>query len=273
MKPSQKIHSLLARSIEKHSWVKVRSHMLAHSGATVCGDGGDDHLHGEIPRDAPSIDAQVKSVKGSRSSRVTVLIEGGINEVGAVTIVNPRTTSDFIRQAVEKSCYHDMRRVLAEVARRFPKAEIFLLGYYPILSRRAEGEQIKDFLEAEGVDRDDVKNSDDFVENAVANCRLFVAESDRHLKQAAREISAEFGRNCQFVASGFGDAESLFGRNSLLFPPWAGDPMMSLRARKCTLAITRGKTGVHCYLAAAAHPDERGAERYAEQVIAARGRR
>ena len=77
------------------------------------------------------------------------------------------------------------------------------------------------------------------------------------------------GVTCIFVKSGFGRNEGMFGRPSLLFHPWSNDPMMGFRARKCTAALARRQTGLHCYLATTAHPDAAGTERYVGQILAA----
>ena len=263
----EKIHALVADAIEDRRWVKVRPNMWAHSGAMIRGDDPGVRLHGEVPWDHPSIEAQISAAPASDSDRVVVLIEGGINEVGATRIVSPSTGSDYITSETARACGEQMRTVLGELTRKFPRARVFLLGYYPIISRSAGEGEVRDFLRNEDAAEEPAQAG--FVDRTVENCRLFVSESDRHLRRVAEEANGSFKGSCVFVPSGFGDGAAMFGPESLLFPPWSGDPMFARRAGVCTSAIRKGRTGVHCYLAAAAHPNPRGCRRYAEQIIRA----
>ena len=159
-----------------------------------------------------------------------------------------------------------MKTVLNRIIKKYPEAEIFVVGYYGILSDRVGGTDLRELQEAEG---DDAPGWDEYPELALKNSRLFLTESDRFLRKVAEEVDASFSGTCQFVPSGFLESEGMFGRNSLLFHPWESDPLMGVRAKKCAVAITRGQTGVHCFLASTAHPNEAGTLRYAERLIAA----
>ena len=197
------------------------------------------------------------------------MIEGGINELGGTKILNPRTTEYEIREGVEYACYRDLSVVMKRLVSKYPGAEIYLLGYYPILSDRVGGRDLKVLQETETADEGDTPGWDDYPELALRNSRIFAEESDRQLRKVAEETDASFAGSCRFVPSGFSETEGMFGRNSLLYHPWDSDPMMGTRAKKCALAVARRQTGMHCFLASTAHPNEAGIRRYAEQLLAA----
>ncbi len=261
--PEEKIHATFANwlLIEKGELAKV--HMFAHSGARVLGGDGDADLHGEIPRAEPSVMAQVEAASRRGTGRVRILVEGGINDVGGTKIVSPRTSQAFINSRVEQACYHEMKSVLKVILRKFPEAEIYLFGYYPILAENVAGRDLRELQETE----DNETGWDDFPELALRNSQVFLEESDRMLFRLAEEMDGNFSGTCRFVPSGFLQSEGMFGRHSLLFHPWDSDPLMGIRARKCAVAIARRQTGVHCFLASTAHPNEAGALRYAGQLI------
>ncbi len=265
--PEEKIHMIFSRWLEKEKLERVKVRLFAHSGARVLGGGGNADLHGEIPRPEPSIIEQVKAAPAHRRRPIRILIEGGINELGGTTILNPRTPENEIRSGVEKACSRDLAIVMARVVAKYPSAEIFLFGYYHILSERVGGKDLKVLQKAESADGGATPRWDDYPELALRNSRIFVEESDRRLRKVAEETSASFGGSCRFVPSGFSETEGMFGRHSLLFHPWDSDPLMGTRARKCALAVARGQTGMHCFLASTAHPNEAGIQRYARQLI------
>ena len=268
LKEKWKIHARVARWLERERKERVRVHLLAHSGARLTdGEGGGKPLHGEVPTASPTLLEQVELAPEARSGRVRVLLEGGINDVEGSRIVDPRTPAEEIRERTERAFREELPRVVEAVFGKFPNATVYLLGYYQILAEQAREGEVEELLKAEGVERK-ARDEPDLRERAVANTRVFQEESTRWLKRLAEEA----GERCVFVGSGIEPDEGMFGRDSLLFHPWSGDPMMKVRAGQCTTALLAGRTGMHCYLASTAHPNWEGARRYAERVIAAMGR-
>lgn len=106
-------------------------------------------------------------------------------------------------------------------------------------------------------------------ERAISNSRRFRELSDHWIKLATEETAKSHGSACEFVASGFAEREGMFGDPALVFSPWMRDPMRGERALHCTVAIARSQTGLHCYLAATAHPSSEGLGRYVSQITAA----
>lgn len=67
-----------------------------------------------------------------------VLLDGGINDIGAVGIANPfKSRSDLVR-AVEQHCYRDLSVLLARTRRKFPNATIVVTSYFPFVSHESD---------------------------------------------------------------------------------------------------------------------------------------
>ncbi len=267
-----KIGYRTAKWIAERFGERVKVRLLAHSGAFLTGDPdrGGRRLHGEIPSPWPSLLQQIRKAPKARSSRVRILVEGGINEVGGGRISNPTTSPEFIASATEQACGGKMREVLGELSRRFPESEIYLIGYYQILADSARRGEVEEMMEQDWVPTGKMGRDDfDPRARAVENARQFRRLSDRYLRQAAEETGRTHPGYCVFVDSGFEAWEGMFGDPALVFNPWTKDPMRKTRARHCTLAIALRRTGLHCYLAATGHPNGEGVDRYVSRITAA----
>ncbi|MGJ8634299.1 MAG: hypothetical protein ACSHX7_10295 [Luteolibacter sp.] len=256
----------------KHFRENVRIHSFAHSGALLSGDDEiqGNALHGEVPSPWPTVSAQIRNAPKPKTKVVRILIEGGINEVGGSKIANPTTSPSYIESATRAACGALMKEVLKGFSAKFPGAEIYLLGYYQILADRTDGSEVGMLLEEEGVRSESIDDQDlDFVERAVENSQSFRELSDRFLGLMANEIDSLHDGRCVFVPSGMSEREGMFGEPSLLFHPWSRDEMFGIRARHCTSALRQRRTGVHCYLAATAHPNELGVDRYVSSITKA----
>ncbi len=270
--PPEKIGTKVAEWIEERFGERVKLHLLAHSGALLTGDpeGGVKSCHGEVPTAWPSIMAQVRSARMPRSEKVRILIEGGINDVGGGEISNPMTAPEYLLSATEAACYGKMKEVLREISKRFPNAEIYVIGYYQILAEGAKVGEVKDMLREEGMASEEMEGDDfNFRERAVENSQRFREISDHWLAKAVKEIAVDHPGICEFVASGFEPWEGMFGMPTLVYNPWSRDAMQGRRAKHCALAIARGRTGLHCFLAATAHPNTEGTARYVSRITAA----
>ncbi|MEP2777673.1 MAG: hypothetical protein ABJQ93_17140 [Luteolibacter sp.] len=245
---------------------------MAHSGAFLTGDPADPskRLHGEVPSPWPSVLEQIRTAREPGGRKVRIIVEGGINEVGGGRISSPTTSARYLESATKAACYVTLGKVLTELSERFPEAEIYVLGYYQILADRAKRDEVEGLLKEEGITPGEIDEADfDLRERAVENSRRFHELSDHWIGKAVAETAAKHKGSCKFVASGFEEWEGMFGERSLVFSPWTRDAMRGKRARLCTMAIARGRTGLHCYLAATAHPNRAGMERYVSQITTA----
>lgn len=265
-----KLHQRYRNWLEKEYGERVRVQQFAHSGAFINHPEAGRHsrLHGEVPTPFPTVLEQIARCRIKLRSKVRILIEGGINDVGGARIVSPASTPEEIIRLTEESCYRGVKEMLAALARRFPEAEVYVPGYYQILVPRHLGWQgFHKIGENQGVQLE--KDLIDFDDRAVANSRCFHLESEKGMKRAVKEAREELGLDAFFVPSGFLPENGMFGNEVLLFSPWKKDPRIRERARACTSALRSGRTGVHCYLAAAFHPDVRGVTRYLEAIVKA----
>ncbi len=135
----------------------VNSFMYARSGATITRDPKfdesriqpwmNDRALGEVPCSWPYVERQVGVARDDLTSLgITadsvdlVLLDGGANDVGITTILNPLGLMDLpsLRNSAAQLCGRPMTRLLPQVQAAFPKAKILVTGYYPIVSDQSD---------------------------------------------------------------------------------------------------------------------------------------
>jgi hypothetical protein len=116
---------------------------FAHSGAVIAPVAGEGtaspmppgSFHGECPFTTPSITAQIAGPPPSTVTQVDlVIIDGGINDVGVRTILDPFGSDAALAAATRLACFTRMSGLLTTVRSGFPSAPIVVTGYYPIVS-------------------------------------------------------------------------------------------------------------------------------------------
>jgi lysophospholipase L1-like esterase len=139
---------MVQRSISQQYGQAVRKVVYAHSGATIDPIGEKVHygLHGEINWSTPTINEQVDCVPQDLAAKTDlVLMNGCINDFGAMNIVKPSNDSAWIRSHAETSCER-MRWLLPKVVRKFPKALTVVTGYFPLISQKSDPPQVRALL-------------------------------------------------------------------------------------------------------------------------------
>jgi lysophospholipase L1-like esterase len=122
----------------------VREYIEAHSGAVV---GSPDDVpsnyqmavDGEVALGGPSINAELsRAVKtyGDPSQVDLVMVDGCINDVNVLNLLNGGNSPDEIGQLVTSKCGAPMESLLSRVASSFPNAHIVVTGYYPVISEK-----------------------------------------------------------------------------------------------------------------------------------------
>lgn len=268
-----KMHTKIRDWLARRHKAIVRLHHPAHSGAFLKGQPGRGRgpLHGEVPDAFPSIATQINRAPRSTEDRTVVLVEGGINAVGVRRIVNPLTRPSELRQLTRRAFLTDLLDILLTLGHKYPSAEIYVLGYYPILARGVSGmkERLERFLVQFNVADANQLAGIDFVKGATDNSRLFWEESNKQIGRAVRQAASQVSSTISFVEAGFKESEGLFGTRSLLFGLPPKDPQQDDRFFPCARAIAKGRSGLHCFLAATGHPNRRGVARYVSQLKAA----
>jgi hypothetical protein len=121
--------------------------VMAHSGATITKDIERDKdpkwicMDGEINRSNPTITKQVSLAAQYYCSRSIpledvdlILLNGGINDIGALTFMRVTTNVTRIRRTASEYCDIEMKKLLYYAASTFPNARIVVTGYFPLVT-------------------------------------------------------------------------------------------------------------------------------------------
>ena len=268
----KKMHTRIATWLKRSTGKSVSVRHAAHSGAVLKGPAGPGPkpLHGEVPTAYPSLAKQIRRAPLARENRVCVLIEAGINDVGVFNIINPLYSKQKLKKQTRQACYTDLLDVLVQAGRKYPIADIYVIGYYQILADKIgkHASKLEELLCALRVcDAQDLEG--DFVSRAVENTKLFWEESTKQIRKAVRDANDAVRANLVFVDSGYLPSEGLFGPRSLLYNIGNRDPQADNRFVPCARAIAKGRSAVHCFFASVGHPNSRGVTRYAGAIKAA----
>ncbi len=267
-KRPSKMHTRLAKWLRSRHGGTVRVHYAPHSGAVVLGNSTAKRLHGEVPVPFPSIARQIRLAPPAAEAKVYVLVDGGINDVGVINIINPTFPRARLKRKTAEACHRRMTKVLTQIGRKYRGSDILVLGYYQILADRIRrhARSLAALLDVLNIcDPEDLKGID-FVPRAVDNCKLFWQESDRQLRRAVRDVAPNIAGTVSFVSSAYTPANGVFGRDPLLFNLGDRDPQLKNRMLPCTKAILKGRTKAHCYMASIGHPNRKGVTRYLNRL-------
>jgi hypothetical protein len=252
---------------------------LAHSGAVIGAFGATgDPESGEVPGSRPTIIEQCDAFADSPETVDLVLMDGGINDVGVATILNPFAIIPTLSSRITRACHDGMLVLLRRIGAKFskPSCRIVVTGYYPIVSELSDPLGVEKLLSIHGIALPPFANVEgDVFEPVVHRCQEFFDQSTSELKRAI--VDAGDAR-IRFVPTGFTDSNAIFvPRTSLL---WALDvddglspldPVAGVRHQSCNLAHPSPIevfAREHCYRASAGHPNPGGAERFCAQILA-----
>ena len=119
----------------------VHPQVLAHSLAVIVPDPAKDAVPpawGEIRFKHPSITYQALSdprLHDPGPDAVDlVLVDGGINDLGPINLLLPWRSPQWVRDQAADLCGRKMKNLLLLMLDRFPKAQVIVTGYYPIVS-------------------------------------------------------------------------------------------------------------------------------------------
>ena len=80
------------------------------------------------------LDHAVEFYKQNQTSPALILMNGCINDVGVKNLLAASTPLEDLREQARLNCGEKMQRLLGRVRDGFPKAQVILTGYYPIVS-------------------------------------------------------------------------------------------------------------------------------------------
>lgn len=274
--PKEKFDYLVQQALtSKYSGgATLESH--AHSGAVIGAHGAKGKPEpGEVPASRLSIIEQCAAYSNAPETINLVLIDGGINDVGVSTILNP--VNPPLDHAIVSACHDGMLTLLKKVAAKFsaPSCKILVTGYYPIFSPKSNPLGVIKMLGLYGIGKPDfIVDDADFINPVVDRCEQFFKQSATQLMQAVQD--AGDGR-ITLVRSGFTDENAVFvPRTSLLWGLGlsAGlkpeDPVAAQRRPLCDIAHGAPfqlPARELCYRASAGHPNVQGAVQFSRQIL------
>ncbi len=289
LEPHVKASALLANEIERlldgrPVYVAPR----AHSGAPV-GVGNETQLpglHGEVPTSYPTVLQQVASFDEDPGGVEVVVVSAGINDVNVRTILDPTRTPVDLGPIIDRHCHIDVGILLERVLAKFSSAHVIVTSYFPILSRESDLGMVEPFLIAMGAfgGAFGVVGSIAFwdgVNQVVENCEFFYERSRNALARAVDDANHKLAEDSktervrlasppfEWSNAALAPRAWLFGVHPALPPAPADSPRVAVpRAVACEAAAGRTEVAI-CRLASAGHPNETGAHRYSEAILAA----
>ncbi|HEY1755522.1 MAG TPA: SGNH/GDSL hydrolase family protein [Bryobacteraceae bacterium] len=277
--PNEKFDALVQQALLPQHPEGVTLENVAHSGAVIGATGASgDPEPGEVPAPRLTIIEQCDAYSNSPDTVDLVLMNGGINDVGISSILNPFALIPSLDVRVVHACHDGMLVLLKKVSAKFskPTCRILVTGYYSILSSQSDPLGVTKLLSLFGIAVPAFLDRDlDFINPVLERCEAFNKDSAQQLKQAIADAGDP---RITFVPSGFTDANSAFVPNTTLL--WGldltddldpQDPMATARRPLCDAAHDPSQILDReiCYRASAGHPNVQGASQFGKQILAA----
>jgi lysophospholipase L1-like esterase len=271
----EKYDVLVKQALQSRFPGGVTLQRLAHSGAVIgARPTTGNPAPGEVPVPHPTIIEQCDTFADSPATVDLVLVNGGINDVGVATILNPFALVPPLQTEIQAACHDGMLALLRKVSAKFSKAScrILVTGYYTIFSAKSNPLKLPHLMAIHGVGIPMFVAHLDLVNPVVDRCEQFFAESSASLQSAVADAGDP---RIAFVASGFTDDNAVFvpgtsflwGLDEFLNPE---DPVAGQRRPQCNQVfddILEIAQREECYRASAGHPNIAGARQYASQIL------
>lgn len=142
LRDDEKFSSRVKCWLQEKTKREVKVQMEAHSGAVISGSASAQRaftsINGEVNMTSPTINDQldhaVQFYKQNQTSPALILMNGCINDVGVKNLLAASTPLEDLREQARLNCGEKMQRLLGRVRDGFPKAQVIVTGYYPIVS-------------------------------------------------------------------------------------------------------------------------------------------
>lgn len=191
----------------------------AHSGATLLTHGQSGECYGEVNYSSPTVNEQLdlavaeyRGASADLNSVDLILVNGGINDMGAFAVFQPFFPAPKVRAGAHAFCYVAMRALLGRVVRTFPNATVVVTGYFPFVTSRTPPDMLLELIllafgENEYVSRFGreafelarrglrlrAEQSGPILRHAAATSDLWYRESNSALRRAVEEVNLEAG--------------------------------------------------------------------------------
>ena len=310
LEEKDKSYNLIAEWLRREAFAKtsdVNLKVKAHSGATIFFDakeaakyraaGRDENYFykGEVNVSTPSISKQVETAaaeyntQGRTRGADLVLLTAGVTDISVEGVLNPYEDPQKLKPMIEEVCGKRVANLLEHTAKYNPDAQIAVIGYYPMLSKRSSRSAVFNaWLEILGIPNwlQGFANNPlirpilfgRLFNRAVLRSQIWSAESDRQLKKSVAEHNSKVGREqAIFISSPLTEENAVEAPNTLLFRMRKNgtveDPQYLARKSECKTAFAdlERTTGIkyhlkRCTVAAVGHPDPAGARSYFEAI-------
>lgn len=268
----EKIHTLVGTVLsEREGNVAVYPTVLAHSGAIVgrAGRSGSPAADGEVPWDYPTILDQTAVAVRDPSTIDVILLNGGINDIGVDSILDPSGDIPTLARTIDAACYTAMVPVLVRLLNTFDNCLILVFGYYQIVSSASRTGILPKLLEALGLSSWPVLPAD-ALEAIISRSRLFAQRSASAL-EAAVDTANSIGGSTRvaFVPSPIEEENAVLAPRSMLWGiDESGQPedvKVAGRRRTACAAAYGGSSllRLRCEYASIGHPTPEGAQQIA----------
>jgi hypothetical protein len=255
LKNTEKIGYIVAKMIEDRHKVKVDMENYAHSGAITGFNFNGDEIYstqqpsivdfaGEVPSKLPTIIQESETVSDPETVDL-VLMDFGINSVSIETILNPDSSSQQLSDLTRQHFYSNGLKVLNKIRMKFPNANIIVTGYYPIITKSTNFDEILPLLIQLGPFIIGVGGLfeatlgaifplalayiagsitggvilEDKLGQIISNCKLFATQSASDLQAAVDEqnTTETVGHSVTAAFPYFDDNNAILANNSLLW--------------------------------------------------------
>jgi lysophospholipase L1-like esterase len=260
----------------------VGTHTAAHSGAVITPSKMNDDAawaakewDGEIPRPYPSITYQAAERIRNPEQCQLVIMNGGINDVGAMTIVSPSAsvTPELVRTLTRTACHDNLALLLKNVVvPRFRNATIVVTNYFPIVGPDSDIAVLKALLTILMGPLNAPAMEEALRAKLAAQSQAFHEESTRGMREAVAAANAGLpAPRVLFVDGGFTAAHAIGMPGALLYNPFETDQAYMIREAQCgpSFGILDPANIAVCHHANMGHPNPRGADVFAQAIMRA----
>jgi lysophospholipase L1-like esterase len=260
LEEEQKLWSLVRRWLEENG-ESVRVRVLAHALAVVERDAVKDAappVWGEVRYRYPSITYQALEdprLGDDPEAIGLVLVNGGINDLGPLNLVNPWRSPRWVREQAAEHCGRKMRHLLLGLLTRLPEAQVVVTGYFPIVSAQTWFVRALPFR---SLRRRLVDLSKTWAEASEAWLRWAVDQANLHGS----------GSRVLYAGVRFGPEHCYGAPDAYVWSLWEAltDRTPVGKRRRCECR-RRKPWDLICPIDRAFHPNDKGAQAYAEAVI------
>jgi len=142
LREEEKFSSRVKCWLQEKTMRAVIVHVEAHSGAVIASAAPAQPnlpvLSGEVNSTLPTINQQldhaVQFYAASRTLPSLILMNGCINDIGVKSLLAASTPLENLQRQVRSTCGDGMLALLQRVRASFPRAQVIVTGYYPIVS-------------------------------------------------------------------------------------------------------------------------------------------